>query len=127
MQMNTINTQNVGISERIKLARNKLGVSGDKVSAAMGLSRSICSQWERGISNPSTAHLVKLSKILGVSFAWIATGGSEVEKADKERQINQGELKILKQTQLLKMTKEFNRMDLGQQEKLVNFLQVVTK
>ncbi|WP_201339369.1 helix-turn-helix domain-containing protein [Isorropodon fossajaponicum symbiont] len=60
--MSTIDTQSVGISERIKLARKKLGISGDKVPSAPGLSRSICSQWERGISNPSTAHLGKLAK-----------------------------------------------------------------
>ncbi|MBW5290976.1 MAG: hypothetical protein Rsou_0603 [Candidatus Ruthia sp. Asou_11_S2] len=54
-------------------------------------------------------------------------GGSEVEKVDKGKQINQEELKNLKQTQLLKMTEEFNKMDLEQQEKLVDFLQVTTK
>ncbi|MBW5289829.1 helix-turn-helix domain-containing protein [Abyssogena phaseoliformis symbiont] len=125
--MNTKKLQKIGIGERIQIARKKLGSSSAKVSAAMDLSRSMCSQWERGISNPSTAHLVKLAKVLGVSFAWLATGGSEVEKVNKEKQINQEELKILKQTQLLKMTEEFNKMDLEQQEKLVDFLQVATK
>lgn len=125
--MDTLNTQNIGINKRIRLARKKLGVSGDKISKALGLSRSICSQWERGISNPSTAHLVELARVLGVSFAWLATGGDEAEKANKRKQISQEELKIFKQTQLLKMTEEFNKMDLEQQEKLVDFLQVATK
>ncbi|WP_281064397.1 hypothetical protein [Isorropodon fossajaponicum symbiont] len=40
---------------------------------------------------------------------------------DKGKQINQEALRNLKQTQLLKMTEEFNKMDLEQQEKLVDF------
>jgi transcriptional regulator with XRE-family HTH domain len=44
------------------------------ISRKLNLSDSVCSQWEGGKTNPSTAHLVKLAKILGVSFEWLALG-----------------------------------------------------
>jgi hypothetical protein len=52
-------SQNVGISERIKLARKKLGIFAGKASVTLGLSRSICSQWVHNISNPSIICLMK--------------------------------------------------------------------
>ena len=66
------------ISSRIKSARLSAKISSVYVSKEMHLSDSICSQWERGISNPSTAHLVKLASILKVSFEWLATGEEKI-------------------------------------------------
>lgn len=68
---------NVGIGKRIKAARIKTNLSSIKVSQKIGLSDSICSQWERGNANPSTANLAKLSKVLKVSFEWLALGDIE--------------------------------------------------
>ncbi len=67
-------TNDVGISRRIRQARLKMRFSAVYVSKQMNLSHSICSQWENNKANPSTAHLVKLAKILNVSFEWLALG-----------------------------------------------------
>jgi transcriptional regulator with XRE-family HTH domain len=71
--MNYKNTK-YDIGDRIKLARTNLKKSSIQISKELHLSHSICSQWERGISSPSTKHLVKLADILKVSFEWLAIG-----------------------------------------------------
>jgi transcriptional regulator with XRE-family HTH domain len=75
-----------GISKRIKEARINAKLSAAYVSKQLGLSHSICSQWERGNANPSTAHLAKLAKILGVSFEWLALGKIENEEQQNDLQ-----------------------------------------
>lgn len=62
------------ISDKIKISRENMGLSQSDLSRAMCLSRTMCGQWERGVANPSTAHLSKLSDILGVSFEYLAKG-----------------------------------------------------
>lgn len=66
-----------GISQRIKQARLQKRLPAVYISKQMGLSHSICSQWEGGKANPATAHLAKLAKILEVSFEWLALGDIE--------------------------------------------------
>lgn len=87
---NKVNDLNISIGGRIKEARVKKGLSALQLSHLMNLSDSMCSQWERGISNPSTAHLAKLAKILGVSFEWLALGKveNEVEQNDFQNLFN---------------------------------------
>jgi transcriptional regulator with XRE-family HTH domain len=75
--MNTDIQQIAFIGLRISKARQKLHLSKVGLAEKMHLSRSIIGKWEKGISNPSTAHLIKLSKVLKVSFNWLATGTEE--------------------------------------------------
>lgn len=79
--MNYKNTK-YDIGDRIKLARLNLKKSSIQISKELHLSHSICSQWERGISSPSTKHLIKLASILEVSFEWLALGIEGDKKID---------------------------------------------
>jgi transcriptional regulator with XRE-family HTH domain len=72
--MNTNTTSNDFIGKRIAISREQMKISRFELADKMCLSRSIVGKWERGISNPSIAHLVKLASVLGVSFEWLATG-----------------------------------------------------
>ncbi len=113
--MDKITTQSIG--DRIKISRQKLGLSQSEISRIMCLSMAICGQWERGIANPSTAHLARLAKILGVPFEYLATGNDTSEKVDFLSGANQS--KILK----AKMNTLFDEFSLPQQQNIVNFLQ----
>ncbi len=115
--MDNITTQSIG--GRIKISREKLGLSQSEVSRIMCLSRAICGQWERGIANPSTAHLSRLAKVLDVSFEYLATGDAPIEKADFLNKENQA--KILR----AKMNALFDQLPLSQQQNVVHFLQGV--
>jgi transcriptional regulator with XRE-family HTH domain len=114
--MNTNKPQNNSIGERITKSRKILGLSSAKIANKMGLSRSMCSQWERGISNPSTAHLIKLAKVLGVSFEWLATGKESVKANDE----------MLDETmQNIKINEVLTNLSRAQKHYLLNFLSLI--
>jgi transcriptional regulator with XRE-family HTH domain len=55
------------IADRIKLLREKAGLSQTELSRLLSLSRSSVCAYESGLNVPSAQILVELSKILGVS------------------------------------------------------------
>jgi transcriptional regulator with XRE-family HTH domain len=110
------NIQYQTISDRIKTARENLNLSKSGVSKKMNLSRGMCAQWESGISNPSTAHLIKLADVLGVSFEWLATG-KENTKLDNT---------MLDETmQNIKINEVLNNLDREQKHYLLHFLNLI--
>jgi transcriptional regulator with XRE-family HTH domain len=113
------NTQTVG--DRIKIAREKSGLSQSEVSRIMCLSRTVCGQWERGFANPSTSQLVKIAQILRVSFEYLATG--EVEKNNKT--INNSNIDNKDKEVILtaKMLELFKKIPIDKKQKLVDFLE----
>lgn len=115
-----INNNSQTIGDRIKISREKMGLSQSDLSRIMCLSRTMCGQWERNTSVPSTLHLSKLADMLGVSFEYLAKG----VEADFEIKFslaavdNQSQEKIL----TAKLLTLFEQMDLSQKQDLVNFL-----
>lgn len=55
------------ISEKIKSLREKSGLSQSEIAAQLHISRSSVSSWEMGLTVPSTAFIVQLSKLFNVS------------------------------------------------------------
>jgi transcriptional regulator with XRE-family HTH domain len=116
IHMNVKNEQNQNISDRIKISRENLNLSKSAVSTKMNLSRGMCAQWESGISNPSTAHLVKLADVLGVSFEWLATG-KEVMQAS--------EIMLDENMQNIKIGEALTKLSREQKHHLLNFLDLL--
>ncbi|SMN01178.1 hypothetical protein SPONN_2255 [uncultured Candidatus Thioglobus sp.] len=110
-----IKNEKKDISVRIRVARLKANMSSIKVSKKMHLSDSMCSQWERGISNPSTAHLVRLAEVLQVSFEWLATGDI----------IENNQTKTKYQNQDIIISELIQKFDAEQKDRLIDFLYVV--
>lgn len=55
------------LGQRISEYRKKLGVSQEELGARLGVSRQAVSKWETGAADPSTANLLALAKLYGVS------------------------------------------------------------
>lgn len=114
--MNTNTTKTEFIGERITKARENLRITRFEVADSMCLSKSIIGKWERGESNPSIAHLIKLAEVLGVSFEWLATG--------KENQTLDNE--VLDETmQNIKINEILSNFNKQQKHHLLNFLDLV--
>ncbi len=64
----------MGIGERITIGRKQMGHSQQTLADRIGITRTSCSQWERGITAPSVEHLAEVACILKVNFEWLATG-----------------------------------------------------
>lgn len=109
------------IGNRIKISREKLGLSQSDLSRAMHLSRTMCGQWERGVANPSTLHLSKLADILGVSFEYLAKG----VQTDNEIKFSLSKVDKNTQEKVLesKMVSLFRKLTLRQKEDLIRLLE----
>ena len=63
------------LSERIRQARKRAGLSQVQLAARLGVTRGAVTNWEiPSRSNPCTAHLEQLANVTAVSFEWLATG-----------------------------------------------------
>ena len=65
---------------RIKHAREYAGLTQATLAKLVGVKRSSANQWESPQlgKEPSTANLMKIAVITGVSFEWLATGRGEM-------------------------------------------------
>ena len=120
--MNTNITEIDFIGKRIALARESFGISRFELADKMCLSRSMAGKWERGLSNPSVAHLVKLSKILSVSFEWLATGVSDSTNNTYNPDLAIDDETHLHNIQVVKVNKIMAKMTLKQKQSWVGFL-----
>jgi transcriptional regulator with XRE-family HTH domain len=67
------------LSEAIRAARRRAGLSQAELAAALGVRQSSVSQWERGSTRPSTDHLLALTSVLHTTlldFSAAGTGGA---------------------------------------------------
>jgi transcriptional regulator with XRE-family HTH domain len=70
------------LSEAIRAARRRAGLSQAELAAALGVRQSSVSQWERGSTRPSTDHLLALTSILRTTlldFSAAAGGGGATD------------------------------------------------
>lgn len=59
------------LAEKIKLLREKSGLTQAEVARTLGLSRSSVNAWEMGLSVPSTQYIVELAKKFNVSTDYL--------------------------------------------------------
>lgn len=57
------------LGETVKDHRTRCGMTQEFVAEQLGVSRQAVSKWENGTSDPSTANLLALAKLFGVSAA----------------------------------------------------------
>jgi len=55
------------LGEALKAHRTSRGITQEYVAEALGVSRQAVSKWENGTSDPSTANLMALAKLYGLS------------------------------------------------------------
>ena len=59
------------IYDRIKLLREKRGITQSELAKQLGITRSGVNAWEMGISVPSTQYIVELAQFFGVSADYL--------------------------------------------------------
>ncbi len=65
------------LAENIARYRKRKGLSQEKVSEYMGVSRQAVTKWETDLSRPSSDHLIRLAELLGVSVDALLGNGEE--------------------------------------------------
>jgi transcriptional regulator with XRE-family HTH domain len=121
--MNTNITNAEFIGSRIKISRENNRFTRKRLAEIMCLSGTIVGKWERGDSNPSIAHLVKLASVLGVSFEWLATGVKNDDEFDLQTDnISEQEQHKQHKIKVAKVGSFMAKMTPKQQDSLVSFL-----
>ena len=59
------------IADKIKLLREKQGITQAELARRLGVTRSGVNAWEMGISVPSTQYIVELAQFFGVSADYL--------------------------------------------------------
>jgi transcriptional regulator with XRE-family HTH domain len=72
--MNTEARPLTGMSGRIRLARQRAGLSAAELARKLGVSRGAVSQWETDIAAPADRNLRNMARLLGVATEWLQTG-----------------------------------------------------
>ena len=67
------------LGERIRNLRKSKGMSQEAVASALGVSRQAVTRWESGRSDPSTANLIELAKLFGISIGELCGTGDSVQ------------------------------------------------
>lgn len=62
------------LSEKLREHRVRCKMSQEFVAEAIGVSRQAVSKWENGLSDPSTANLIALAKLYGISAEELLAG-----------------------------------------------------
>lgn len=62
------------LAERLRENRVQCNMTQEFVAEAVGVSRQAVSKWENGISDPSTANLIALAKLYGISAEQLLDG-----------------------------------------------------
>ena len=66
--------QAASLGETLKTHRTSRGFTQEYVAETLGVSRQAVSKWENGTSDPSTANLMALAKLYGLSVDELLTG-----------------------------------------------------
>ena len=59
------------VSDRIRLLRERRGLTQSELAKQLGITRSSVNAWEQGISVPSTQYIVELATIFKVSTDYL--------------------------------------------------------
>jgi transcriptional regulator with XRE-family HTH domain len=71
-------TERTAIAQRLRAAREQVGLSQGQVAVMMGLQRPSISEIEAGRRGVAAEEINKLSDIYGVSVSWLTRAESEV-------------------------------------------------
>lgn len=74
------------LSERLKAARKRAGLTQDDVARHFGINRVSVTQWELGISRPDQTKFVELGKLFSAPLQWLIDGtGPEPEAKENAK------------------------------------------
>lgn len=79
------------LAKNIAYYRKKRGLSQEKVSEYIGVSRQAVTKWENNVSRPSSDNLIKLSQLFEVSIDALLDNGNQ-EKTSTQTEIAMGKM-----------------------------------
>jgi transcriptional regulator with XRE-family HTH domain len=59
------------VGNRLRKARNRVGLTQDEVANKLGVTRSVIARYESGTNDPPTENIIKMAEMYGVSADWL--------------------------------------------------------
>lgn len=59
------------VGNRLRKARNRVGLTQDEVAKKLGVTRSVIARYESGTNDPPTENIIKMAEMYGVSADWL--------------------------------------------------------
>jgi transcriptional regulator with XRE-family HTH domain len=66
----------IALAAWIRAARRQAGLSQVELAERLGLAQSSVSQWEKGVTQPSTRHMLTLLQMFPTAVAELIAGGT---------------------------------------------------
>ena len=73
------------ISERVKIARKKKGLTQGELAEKTGVTQGFLSHIEKDKNQPTAEFIIRLTHILGISAHWLLTGEGEMRLGTVEK------------------------------------------
>lgn len=97
-------TVDTTLGERIKLARDYVGLSSKQISHRMGVSLELVEQWVNGLHIPNDEVLMRLAEVLNAPITWLQQGGAANLAADSHLGVRVGGVDLKYREELYSMT-----------------------
>lgn len=75
--------QELSTGDRIRIARDAMGLSQQVLASQVGVAKAMVGQWEIGNREPKVPALIALADALACSFTWLATGTGNPKDVDR--------------------------------------------
>lgn len=97
------------VHQRIREARNGIGMSSNKLADKVGVSSTAAWNWEHERTTPRPEQLTRIAAVLGVSVEWLLTGHGALQEGSIAFMLEETKEKI---ADVLKVPLEKIRLDL---------------
>lgn len=77
----------MSLSNRLRVARERSGLTQDQVAEHIGITSQAVTQWESGKTAPARQNLPKVADLYGVPVGWLLSGGGEPWSEDAASRI----------------------------------------
>ena len=112
------------ICERIRIARNLVGMTRAELGRYVGVKPSAARQWEgRGGTTPRINHLAGIASITGTAFEWLATGRGPATLSNSEQQPVLVAEVFARDSQEERVLLAFRRINSRYREPIVQFIE----
>lgn len=109
---------------RIRVARQRAGMSQKDLTARLGVSRGAVANWESASGVlPATERLQHIAHVTGMTFEWLATGRGTIQYKPSLDDIPAADLEIVEDPMELRLLRAFRASPQRQHSQIIQYVE----